>query len=184
MFGVMEYNATAIANPDTYNQTYYSVVNTMNLGSFYVFIHVYNEYNSYVYSDNITVIIDFPCVNDTFWVNVTKPEFSLTEKYTKTAEGFYVLTFEEETDTLKEWSANITSRIESLSPEGYCNITNYRIDKVLDSSNNLISNSTWQKLFYVSSDGGFYVTKFNKAYDNYRVFISPFNGEIWGDFLD
>jgi len=74
MFGIVEYNATAKANVTTYNQTYYSVVNTFTLGTYYVFIHAFNEYGSYVYSHNVSVIIDFPCINDTFWITSNKTQ--------------------------------------------------------------------------------------------------------------
>jgi len=63
------------------------------------------------------------------------------EKYKKTLGGWFVLTFEEKTNSLDSWSTNIASRFESLSPDGNCSISNYRIEKVLNSNDNLVPQS-------------------------------------------
>ena len=55
---------------------------------------------------------------------------------------------------------------------------------MLDSNNAPVARSFWENLFGVTYAGVFFIKKFNIAYDNYKVFISPFNGEIWGNFFD
>jgi hypothetical protein len=181
MFGSVAENASAAF----INETYYSEVNTMQLGSYYVFIHASNEYSSGVYSHNVTVIIDYPCVNDTFWVDKDRGENNASFSFVPSGSySWEVIKFEEVTSTLSEWSVNIVDRLKTDSPDGYCNVTNYRIDKVLDSSNQLVRNQTWQNYFYLTVEGNFVITKFDKAYGPYRVFIAPFNGQVWGNFYD
>ena len=36
----------------------------------------------------------------------------------------------------------------------------------------------------MSKEGIFKILDFTTIYNNYLVFISPYNGEIWGNFLD
>jgi len=70
MFNYVEFNATALSNITTYNHSYYSVINThVKVGSYFFFIYAKNEWNTMVYTYNLTLIIDFPCENDTFWLN-------------------------------------------------------------------------------------------------------------------
>ena len=55
------------------------------------------------------------------------------------ATGWPVLNFKMETYNISSLEVNITDRFLKDSPPGYCNISNYRIDKVL-------VNSTKQKV--------------------------------------
>ena len=52
------------------NQTYWTNVNVSTLGTYFMFIKAKNEYDSFVYSWNVSVTVDFPCELDNF--NVTK----------------------------------------------------------------------------------------------------------------
>ena len=134
-FGVVQFNATALANSTTKNQTYSANVDTSNLDTFYVFIHAVNENGVHVYSHNISIIIDFPCVNDTFWLNNTMPATNPLYTFSK-VEGWPYLLFNKETLEITEFKVNLFDRFEKLSPKGYCNLTNFRIDKVVVKSNN------------------------------------------------
>ena len=30
----------------------------------------------------------------------------------------------------------------------------------------------------------FYIKDFTKAYDSYKIYVAPYNGKIWGNYLD
>ena len=130
----------------------------------------------------ITVIVDFPCEKDWFNVTYNNPAEN-EEMFKNTPEGLPIFTFKDKVMSQTSFKINLADRFDKLSPPGYCNLTSFRIDKVVDGNTNvLISPLIWSKMYSITDKGDFSILDFSKPYRNYRIFIAPFNGAIWGDF--
>ena len=103
--------------------------------------------------------------------------------FKNTPDGIPIFTFKEKVLSLTSYQINLADRLEKLSPPGYCNLTKFRIDKVVDgNTNNLIPVNLWKTMYSISDGGDFSILDFSKPYRNYQVYVAPFNGYIWGDF--
>ena len=98
--------------------------------------------------------------------------------------GYPVWTVKKEQGSFKTVKTNITENFKKLSPDTYCNITEFAIHKVVDgkTGNSL---ATWSKYFSISNDGILTVLTSDFLMTNYLVYVHPFNSHIWAwDDLD
>ena len=47
-------------------------------------------------------------------------------------------------------------------------------------ANTPVSESVYSKLFSINNEALFTINEFKKEYTNYKVFVTPYNGEMWG----
>jgi hypothetical protein len=82
-------------------------------------------------------------------------------------------------DSFKSMETNITSRFKKLSPDNYCNITDYKIFRVVDGKSKK-DVTTWEKNKLFSLKEGMLKIETSKIiYTNYLIYVRPYNNYIW-----
>ena len=131
------------------------------------------------YSDPIKVEVDFPCEFDQYWINPVRHE-SESPLYFRTDKNLTRLLFKASANSMTRFDIDISHRFLKLSPEGYCTITKYIIQKVMIDQT-LIDPVEYSSLFEVSKTGIFSVMKFDTAFADYLIMVSPCNRLICGN---